>query len=584
MTELLHKRTFTQKHYDMGNNQYRLNAHIGHIHYQDGPVKNGAFHDIDTTLNYNPVSKLYSMTNASYEAEIGLNGRIRFHNVDHSMEFELQNPNKVEAEPYLGSKFGELGKALIWKNIIQDGGHQIVEVKNGSLAKIFRFDKKPLSNVIDFNVSVSDIQLDNDIDLIEKNHQIGSRDRKSFIRKPRAWNHRGESIDIRLIIRKNGTAQKIVPQKFIDETFTELGAWLECDTTTSYYAGAGDGLCTVTTGTWAQIRSSAGEWVDAGYTNLPWRVRMTVSNQLSRLFLPTDTSGIPDSAIITDAVFYLSTNGQLPGARTITLILTTQSDPTTLAIGDYDNLTLDSPVEGASRVNITANSTIGLTMNSSGLSWINKTGYTLLGIREGSKDIDNVEPVDNAGTYIKASQDATIGLRPRLDVTYSLPTIWLDGRASIQSFRNINHKYVINYSPAINNGGFETVGSPFAIWGIGELGGGATIEDTNDSHSGTHAMKIYSPTNGYGYINNDCLISGKHYNLSYWAKTTSGTRALATTFGNDDYGDGWAQTITDTWTKYTRTNVEATRTAFRVGFDFDDGTIICDDFIIEQID
>lgn len=52
------------------------------------------------------------------------------------------------------------------------------------------------------------------------------------------------------------------------------------------------------------------------------------------------------------------------------LILTTQSDPTSLAVGDYDNLTLDTPAEGATRVSVTDASYNDFTLNATGLSWL----------------------------------------------------------------------------------------------------------------------------------------------------------------------------------------------------------------------
>ena len=109
--------------------------------------------DIDTVAVYNSTSRIYSMTHASYEAEIGLYGDVRFHNVDHSVTFTLDNPAKIEAVTS-DDDFGKAGRGLIWRDIIQKGGHQIVQLRSGSLAKIFHFDEKPKSNTIDFAVDL----------------------------------------------------------------------------------------------------------------------------------------------------------------------------------------------------------------------------------------------------------------------------------------------------------------------------------------------------------------------------------------------------------------------------------------------
>jgi hypothetical protein len=426
-TEILAKRTLTQKTFNLGNGSKRLNAHIGHIHYQSGALKNGAMSEIDTTLNYNAKSAKYSMTNASYEAEIGLYGDVHFHNVDSAIEFALANPNRVQAEAYTGSEFGKIGKALIWKDIIDKGAHQIVECRNGSLVKIFHFDIAPKNlNALTTAKPTAEKAFVLSTATTARSLELKSASKTTFIRKTTAWNHRGESIGIELsfYLDKGGKlrAVKTLPQEFVDKTFTELGAWLECDTTTSYWAGAGDGMCQRYDGvpaTWASIRAYA----DAMYTS---RTSMYAFSSLyptvDRIFIPIDTEGIIGN--ITTAILYTSTPGQAEDkTRNAVLVLTTQDDPTNLVVGDYSRLTLNSPAEGAGRkaqsdwVNIAEY--YSWQLNSTGIGWINKTGYTLLGVRE-EWDVDNATTAPTSDSGIRLySEYFDSSVAAYLDVTYS---------------------------------------------------------------------------------------------------------------------------------------------------------------------
>ena len=107
MIEIAQRRTLTSKIFQDGN-LFHGNFHIGHIHYPSGLSKDGLLSDIDTTLQYNSISKIFGMTKASYDAEIGLYGDVRFHNVSGSLAVTIPNLSKIEGVPYNGSPFGLL--------------------------------------------------------------------------------------------------------------------------------------------------------------------------------------------------------------------------------------------------------------------------------------------------------------------------------------------------------------------------------------------------------------------------------------------------------------------------------------------
>ena len=72
----------------------------------------------------------------------------------------------------------------------------------------------------------------------------------------------------------------------------------------------------------------------------------------------------------------LSVNGSL----TFGLTKQTQTDPENLVDADYNNITLNSPDEGASRESATTGA-MTMTLNSTGRGWINKTGWTKLSLK-----------------------------------------------------------------------------------------------------------------------------------------------------------------------------------------------------------
>lgn len=140
-----------------------------------------------------------------------------------------------------------------------------------------------------------------------------------------------------------------------------------------------------------------------------------------RMYFPFDTAALPDGDTIASATLGIrqtGSNGE--GDRTIGLIQTSQVSNTSLVVGDFDALTLDSPEEGASRVTMsTQNTDHVFTLNSTGLGWIIKTGFTNLGLRGGTYDIDDAAPTVRNYTKIAAADHTTAAFRPTLVVEHS---------------------------------------------------------------------------------------------------------------------------------------------------------------------
>ena len=170
-------------------------------------------------------------------------------------------------------------------------------------------------------------------------------------------------------------------------------------TVSTFYAGGGDGYVEESSSAvWATCHGAAtGTAVDA--TTNPFRCQSgkTLAGNffMRRAFIPFEfTSDIPDTDTISAAtlslfVSALTINGDNDGDDWfVPLGPTSQADPTTLATADYDQCgAVTSPTEFSNDRKDYSSHTVGTyadwVFNASGLANINKTGYTLIGLREG---------------------------------------------------------------------------------------------------------------------------------------------------------------------------------------------------------
>ena len=209
-----------------------------------------------------------------------------------------------------------------------------------------------------------------------------------------------------------------------------LGFFFIGSTTTSYYAGAGDGATVNAYDTdWQTIREEG--TASQGLRLNPTKVRAfkdgTTDDRfgIGRAFYPIDTSAIPDTDEISSATLSLYANTK---QTTVNLVMSnqTQSNTAALALADYDQITLNSPTEYATRKSSGDYSTsayVGWSLNSTGLAGISKTGYTKLSIRT-ANDVDDSEPANATylGIYFYGSTETGTTKDPYLSVTYTVVT------------------------------------------------------------------------------------------------------------------------------------------------------------------
>jgi RHS repeat-associated protein len=223
-------------------------------------------------------------------------------------------------------------------------------------------------------------------------------------------------------------------------------------TTSTFYGSSGDGRsCTINSyPTWGSARN-ASEGNATSYSAVGLQIGAEeepgASYAVCRAFIPFDTSALPDSATIAGAtlsvVKYDGTNPQTSG-----LIQTSQPSTSTLTDDDFDALTLNSPAEGTSdRVDTNASngSAISYTLNTTGIGWLSKTGWTKLGIRY-TGDIDNVTPPTDVRRYVMVYSSDQAG-------TTQDPTLVVEHGASNPSMRFIHTDHLGGTNVVTDNTG-----------------------------------------------------------------------------------------------------------------------------------
>lgn len=221
----------------------------------------------------------------------------------------------------------------------------------------------------------------------------------------------------------------------------------------TYYAGSGDGFVGIDssgggTQTWSWTHDNAVGQYDISSLGY---IRVQVSGDdpyndrrytIDRAFIPVDSSALPDDAGVTAASLniYISykSDGYNDAYGYITVVQTTQNSDMELSLADYNECgATTTPIEGidtGERKDISIidiDGYLSFSLNSVGQSWISKTGYTRLGLREGHDTTNNaINYQDATENYIifYSSEASGTGQDPYLEVTYAVPTrVKIDG-------------------------------------------------------------------------------------------------------------------------------------------------------------
>ncbi|MEK6819533.1 MAG: hypothetical protein AABY10_06405, partial [Nanoarchaeota archaeon] len=183
-----------------------------------------------------------------------------------------------------------------------------------------------------------------------------------------------------------------------------------------FNATAGDGHVlrdTGAVGTWRNAHDTANgtarNWTATTMTVMSNEADL-INNEffIYRLFIPVNTTNIPDNATVDSATFHFYVtavnNGDNDGEDFIVLVgPTNQSSTSTLITDDYNKIgNLTNATEISDRIDVTSISTgtwQKFTLNSAGRALVNKTGLTLLGMREGHDQL-NISIASNVNNQL----------------------------------------------------------------------------------------------------------------------------------------------------------------------------------------
>lgn len=223
----------------------------------------------------------------------------------------------------------------------------------------------------------------------------------------------------------------------------------------AYYAGVGDGYVesfesnsnpqtswdtahdSITGTAFDNIGATANVGVDYTIVALGSLDEFTID----RLFLPFDTSAISDTAAIVSATLniYVTSKSDTitspSGQRYITVVQTTQASNTSLTEADYDQCgSVNNPTEGidtGSRLTISAVTTSddnSVSLNSTGVGWVSRTGYTNIGLRQGMDAEDALPTIEGTSNIIISTSEASGTTQdPYLEVVWKNNIVIING-------------------------------------------------------------------------------------------------------------------------------------------------------------
>ena len=199
----------------------------------------------------------------------------------------------------------------------------------------------------------------------------------------------------------------------------------------NYTPGAGDGwVRNYVSGSWSTCHDAtsgdAYSYIEEATSACSGYRTSTSKYLIYRLFFPTDTSAIGAGSTITAASFNGYVNavykGVIDSYSYVSVVQTSQASVSALATSDYSLTGTTEGIDTGERKWVsttTINSYYAWNLNSTGIGWINKTGYTKIGFREGHDITNNSIGTtnDDTGFNILPSEDATY--KPYLLVTFT---------------------------------------------------------------------------------------------------------------------------------------------------------------------
>lgn len=152
---------------------------------------------------------------------------------------------------------------------------------------------------------------------------------------------------------------------------------------------------------------------------------------IAHVFVLFNTAALLSGATISAAVLSLycsaKSNVDNDGDDWMNVVQSSPASNTALANGDFDQCgAINNPTEGATRIDIgsiTTSAYNDFTLDATGRGWVNKTGVTKLGVREGHDCIDDptVGGTSKNSTDLATAETSGTTSDPKLVVTYTPP-------------------------------------------------------------------------------------------------------------------------------------------------------------------
>lgn len=182
----------------------------------------------------------------------------------------------------------------------------------------------------------------------------------------------------------------------------------------------GDGEVWVSGASWSAAHDATSGTAEVNTT--PSAVYSEPGTFMGRIFLPFDTSSLPDNATITSAtlrVFVTVVNdNDNDGNDFIRVVESTQASNTLLAGGDFDAVGTTALATDIDIGTISTDAFLDFTLNSTGIALISTSGFTKLALREGHDVLNDPIATGITGISIHPSNGNN---KPQLIINYTLP-------------------------------------------------------------------------------------------------------------------------------------------------------------------
>jgi len=408
MNEIISKRTYNQKVYDLGRGKRNYKIHSGHIHYKE----NGEFKDID--LHLRKVTGGWIMDKHNYHAYIPdyADGLIDFYNV-----YEGTN-HRIRTRPITNHVLGEENhklKYVLYKDAFGKGIDLKTKIGRSGLRKEIIINQDPKDDVhFDFEIILDaqskDIreglkgggEIDTSLigaDLTGKIFRFGDK-KASYVRCAKVWDSKEKIEKVMLTLFKQGSKlylRKTIPKEYFKNAVFPVYT----DHPTDYYSSTKDGYVSYSNSDWQTAHDAVtGSGVSDTITdgNLPRAFKMTfpfTNCYFYRTFYYFDTSGIGTGNLVVscDLKLYVSAvggNGSSVAAQKGT-------QAATLTTADYDAFSGSAYGYIASA---STNQYNTISFNATGCSEVVRDGETKICCREYDHDYSNSEPDAQNDCYV----------------------------------------------------------------------------------------------------------------------------------------------------------------------------------------